>query len=63
MENNDSGVNTMLLVIIVVMLVAGGVWYIMRTGAPAASTPDDSANINVTLPTGSTGSENGGAAE
>lgn len=51
--NNESGVNTILLVIIVAMLVGGAVWFFMRGQSPDTESP----SINVTLPVGTTPAE------
>lgn len=51
--NNNSGINTLLLVVLLVLIVGFGVWYF--TGgfsAPADDTDDASFNVNVDLPEG-----------
>lgn len=49
MNDNNSGVNTILLVVILVILVAAGVWYFKGGMAPAE---DNSLDVNVEIPSG-----------
>ncbi len=44
--NNNSGLNTLLLVLIAIGLVAAGVWYFSN----AAPQEEDKASIEITLP-------------
>lgn len=49
-ESNNSGVNTILIVIILVVLVGLGVWWVVTTKSPAPeSNPNTGGNINVDL--------------
>lgn len=46
--NNNSGLNTLLIVIVLILIVGFGVWYFNRgtAGAPAEE-PDASLNLNL----------------
>lgn len=48
--NNNSGVNTILLVVILVVIVGLGVWYFKGGMAPAEN--DSDLNLKVELPSG-----------
>ena len=47
-ENNNSGVNTILLVVILVAVVAAGVWYLKGTGPQE----ENDTSIELKLPAG-----------
>lgn len=61
--NENSGVNTVLLVVIVALLVGGFVWYFKgeKASAPQTDEPTGGLNVDVTLPSGE--GEDGGSAE
>ncbi len=55
MDNNNSGVNTILIVIVLLLLVGFGVWYFTGGFSAWREAPaDESAefNLNVEVPTG-----------
>lgn len=61
MENRNSGVNTVLLVIVLVLIVGFGVWWFTTRRTPMAeenTTPG--INLDVNLPTGNNNSDTGG---
>ncbi len=62
MKEETSGTNTLLLVIILVIVVAGGVWLFNGGFSPATPAEDDSANIEVNIPTPDAGGDQGGDA-
>ena len=59
-NNNNSGVNTILIVVILVAIVGFGVWYFSGGFGGNAAPEDDNAefNINMEVPTG--GNDEGG---
>jgi hypothetical protein len=62
MDNQNSGVNTVLLVIVLVLLVGFGVWWFSghRGVAPATQNQNNpGVNLDVNLPSG--GNNDGGA--
>jgi len=58
-SNNNSGVNTILIVVVLVAIVGFGVWYFSGGFGGNAAPEDDSAefNVNLEVPTG--GNEGG----
>lgn len=51
MDNgNNSGVNTILLVVIIAIVVGGLVWFLK--GGTETAQPDNGASIDITLPSG-----------
>jgi hypothetical protein len=54
MQNENSGVNTVLIVIVLLILVGFGVWWFRGAGAPSDTTNGE-LNVDVNLPTGSEG--------
>lgn len=63
MKEDTSGTNTLLLIIILVVVVAGGVWLFKGGFSPAAPAEDDSASIEVNIPTPDAGGNEGGEAQ
>jgi len=61
-ETNNSGVNTMLIVLVLVVLVGLGVWWVVSTrgSVPQTNTNDDGININVDLPLDDNRGDNNG---
>ena len=68
MNDNNSGVNTVLIVIVLVVVVGALMWYFSRnTGVnvPAPTQEEPGLNVDVNLPTGEGGqggAEQGGTA-
>lgn len=62
-NNNNSGVNTILIVVVLVAVVGFGVWYFTGGFGGNAAPKDDKAefNINMEVPTG--GNNEGGGGE
>lgn len=55
MDNNNSGVNTIILVIILALIVFGMVWFFK-----GQATPEEGLNVDVNIPTENNGSGDGG---
>ena len=65
-QNNNSSNNTILIVIILVIIVAALVWFFAQGAAPAPTDQSDNetgATIEVNLPGGSVGGDNGNGEE
>ena len=59
-NNESSGVNTILIVIVLLVIVGLAFWFFGgRLGAPAAPEQQD-LNVDVNLPTGGEGDQQGG---
>lgn len=50
MNNDNSGINTILLVIVVALIVGLGVWF-LKGGMNAEAPSDDTLDVNVEIPT------------
>ena len=61
-NNNNSGVNTILIVMVLVLIVGFGVWYFSGGFSGNTGSAEDEAefNLNVEVPTGGNDEPNGG---
>lgn len=47
MDNNTSGINTLILIIILVLLVGGGVWWYQTYGPGAPVEQENGFEVNI----------------
>ncbi|MCB9818733.1 hypothetical protein H6788_00980 [Candidatus Nomurabacteria bacterium] len=59
-DNNNSGVNTILIVVALVAIVGFGVWYFMSGNA---APEDDNAEFNINMKVPTSGNDEGGESE
>jgi hypothetical protein len=59
---DNSATNAILMVLVLAAIVAFGVWFFGQGAIPAADTTDNNGglNVDVNLPAGGTGNNNGG---